>query len=247
MVKALERAEDKNEGPDPITGKWDPAETKAAKALLKLAETQLCHCSDKNRARAMVNVHVDLTALVSGEGSGELERGGAIIAETMRKLACDSKIRWMVRDEKGLLGIGTRDRGIPESMLTYLRSRDHGCRFPGCGRTRYLDAHHIVHWANGGPTNVSNLVHLCGAHHSLIHEGGWHIEGSPEPGPGPDDTLEFVRPDGTVFVPHPMVAAWRSGAVGPAPAEGQGPPPWLRLPGGTDPPDGESAQPESLF
>ena len=126
LVKALERAEDKNEGPDPITGQWDPAETKAAKALLKLAETQLCHCTDKNRARAMVNVHVDLSALVTGEGSGELERGGAITAETVRKLACDSRIRWMVRDEKGLLSIGTRDRGIPESMVTYLRSRDHG-------------------------------------------------------------------------------------------------------------------------
>ncbi|MGH7759465.1 MAG: HNH endonuclease signature motif containing protein, partial [Candidatus Dormibacteria bacterium] len=63
-----------------------------------------------------------------------------------------------------------------------------------------------MHWANGGPTNVTNLALLCGQHHSLIHEGGWSVRGNPEPGPGPDDTLEFVRPDGSVFVPHPALA-----------------------------------------
>lgn len=250
LVTALKRVKVRGEGPDPETGEWAPAETRAAEALLEVAETALCRCKDADRARTTVNVHVDIRDLVTGEGSGELASGGVITAEGVRKLACDGKVRWMFRDERGLLGIGMSDRGIPEPMATYLRNRDGGCRFGGCSRTRYLDAHHIVHWANGGPTNVSNLIMLCHQHHSLIHEGGWHIEGSPEPGPGVDDTLRFVRPDGAVFVPHPMVAAWRSSLRGSAsePPSGEAPTPTGGPPWDDDSPSEVGRRlPESLF
>ncbi|MGH2719116.1 MAG: HNH endonuclease signature motif containing protein, partial [Actinomycetota bacterium] len=114
-------------------------------------------------------------------------------------------------------------------------------------------AHHIVHWANGGPTNAVNMVMLCNQHHSLVHEGGWSIDGSPEPGPWVGDTLSFVRPDGAVFVPHPMVAAWRSGLPESGPTPDTWPPPEVGLPPDEGPPDGDPAPdagrgwPESLF
>ncbi len=64
-------------------------------------------------------------------------------------------------------------------MVRMLKDRDLGCRFPGCERERWLKAHHVEHWADGGATRLDNLVLLCHDHHRLIHEGGWMIRGHP--------------------------------------------------------------------
>ena len=68
---------------------------------------------------------------------------------------------------------------------------------PGCERARWVHAHHLVHWANGGPTDLDNLATLCGYHHRLVHDGGWRIEGSP------NGDLIFIRPDGRPYQPRP--------------------------------------------
>jgi hypothetical protein len=54
-------------------------------------------------------------------------------------------------------------------------ARDRHCAFPGCTHGRYLDAHHVRHWADGGPTRIDNLVLLCTQHHRAVHEGGFHL------------------------------------------------------------------------
>ena len=82
-------------------------------------------------------------------------------------------------------------------MQRALRSRDHGCRFPGCAHDRFVDAHHIQHWANGGETSLDNLVLLCRRHHRLVHEGGFGVE------PIADGAIQFTRPDGRVIAEHP--------------------------------------------
>jgi hypothetical protein len=56
-----------------------------------------------------------------------------------------------------------------------LTLRDRGCRFPGCARTRFVDAHHVRHWSRGGETNLDNLVLLCRRHHRLVHEHGYTL------------------------------------------------------------------------
>ena len=61
-------------------------------------------------------------------------------------------------------------------MSHALRIRDGGCRFPGCCRNHYTDAHHIKHWAEGGETSMENLVTLCRFHHGLLHKGDYHIQ-----------------------------------------------------------------------
>src|SRR5690606_28105474 len=69
--------------------------------------------------------------------------------------------------------------------------RDHGCRFPGCCETRFVDAHHIHHWCDGGETRLDNLVLLCRRHHRLLHQEGYEVVRDAA------NNVEFVRPDGT--------------------------------------------------
>jgi len=57
-----------------------------------------------------------------------------------------------------------------------LRARDRGCRFPGCEHRRFVDAHHVRHWARGGETTLTNLVLLCRRHHRAVHEGGYRVD-----------------------------------------------------------------------
>ena len=61
-------------------------------------------------------------------------------------------------------------------MRRALRIRDGGCRFPGCTHDRFVDGHHIHHWADGGETSLDNLVLLCRHHHHLVHDGGFSCE-----------------------------------------------------------------------
>ena len=74
------------------------------------------------------------------------------------------------------LSIGRKTRTIPTAINRALQLRDRTCRFPGCTHSRYVDGHHIEHWANGGETALSNLILLCSAHHTLLHEGGCRVE-----------------------------------------------------------------------
>jgi hypothetical protein len=85
--------------------------------------------------------------------------------------------------------VGARTRTIPPAMRRALLHRDRTCRFPGC-HVRIGQGHHVRHWANGGPTTLSNLVLLCRRHHRAVHEEGYQVE-RPE-----DGALHFRRPDG---------------------------------------------------
>jgi hypothetical protein len=109
----------------------------------------------------------------------ETEGGERLAADTVRRLACDSRVEWVLEDQGHPVGTGRQGRAVPGRVLRVLRHRDGGCRFPGCERISWVQAHHVVHWADGGPTILENLVLLCTAHHRLIHEGGWRTTGRP--------------------------------------------------------------------
>jgi HNH endonuclease len=68
---------------------------------------------------------------------------------------------------------------------------------PGCGRTRYLHAHHVLPWALGGATSLDNLVLLCGDHHRLLHDGGFAIVACGE------QCFRHYGPDGRPLVGAP--------------------------------------------
>ena len=65
---------------------------------------------------------------------------------------------------------------VSPQLKKVLLARDMSCRFPGCSHTKWLDAHHVKHWADGGETTVDNLLLLCSKHHRLLHEGGFTIK-----------------------------------------------------------------------
>jgi hypothetical protein len=95
---------------------------------------------------------------------------------TARRLSCDTSLITVLEDEGGkVLNIGRRTRTVPSSIGRALSLRDPTCRFPGCCESRYVDAHHIRHWADGGETSLGNLVTLCRYHHRKLHEGAFGI------------------------------------------------------------------------
>ena len=107
----------------------------------------------------------------------------------------------MRHDAEGhLLEVGARTRTIPPALRRAVYERDSGtCTFPGCDRDAYLECHHVVHFAHGGATELSNLQLVCWSHHQLVHEHGWSLRGRA----GPDIT--WVRPDGRPFEPRVRV------------------------------------------
>lgn len=125
-----------------------------------------------------VVVHVDEKALVAGcDDNAESQASSQLPIETVRRLCCDGSIVPIVENAKGEpLNVGRKVRTITTAIRRALWSRDKGCAYPGCQSRRYVDAHHIKHWADGGETCVDNLVLLCSQHHRLVHEGGYSIE-----------------------------------------------------------------------
>ena len=137
-------------------------------------------------------MHADAGALSGEQGGGrcELADGSPLAIQTARRLACDASLVRLLERDGQPLRIGRKTRTIPPALRRALTARDRGCRFPGCGSRRYLDAHHIEHWADGGATDLENLLHLCGHHHRLLHEGGYRITRTAGAG------ISFQRRDG---------------------------------------------------
>jgi hypothetical protein len=155
-------------------------EQQQADALALLAETALHHGLDPGvpGERYQVVVHVDAPVLADPDEPGQsvLEEGVRVSAETSQRLACDASRVVMRHDPDGRLReIGARTRTIPPALRRALQHRDEGCRFPGCG-VRFGQGHHIRHWAQGGPTTLSNLALLCRRHHRAVHEEGFQVE-----------------------------------------------------------------------
>jgi hypothetical protein len=196
-ARKLERVRDSDARPSAANG-W-PAQR--ADALLAIAKASLAgdRAAGESGAGAaagsitaaavadhyQVVVHVDETALRGGAGRSDLP------IDTIRRLACDGSLVTVVEDADGTpLDVGRKQRTVSTPLKRALWSRDRGCTFPGCRNTRYVDAHHIRHWADGGDTSLENLTLLCSHHHRALHEGRFAVRHDA------DGALFFRRPDG---------------------------------------------------
>jgi hypothetical protein len=164
---------------NPATGRFDEYGARCADALVQLVSQRLGSEGDADRATLVV--HARRGDLAKGDGRGEVEDGPSLTLDALLRLACDGRVQPVLHDESGnTVGVGRTTRKIPPWLARLVRERDKGCRFPGCGRTRWVEIHHIVTWWWGeGPTNLDNLITLCRYHHRLVHEDGWSIRGNP--------------------------------------------------------------------
>ena len=129
--------------------------------------------SRAERYQVVLHVESDTLQADTEPGRSDLEDGTRVSAETSRRLSCDASVVRLTESPDGsILDVGRKTRTIPSAIRRALESRDRGCRFPGCG-LRFTDAHHVRHWADGGQTNLDNLVLLCRFHHRLVHEQGY--------------------------------------------------------------------------
>jgi Domain of unknown function (DUF222)/HNH endonuclease len=202
LITAIQHANQPSSAPtDTPTQTYDadPAGANHADALITIARTSLA-ANPKQRAGGdpiQLVIHTDPQTLTANHvhERSDIEHGPALTPETIRRLACDATLLPIHEHDGKPTATGPRTRTIPPALRRALRHRDHGCRFPGCTHTRYLHAHHIHHWAHGGPTTLTNLINLCTHHHRLVHEGGYTIQHTHGQQP------RFRRPNGQEIPP----------------------------------------------
>ena len=188
---------------------YEPFESRCADALCDL-------CVERRPGRgttaasggvrqARLIVHTDLDRLLYGDGYGHasIEGVGPVSAEVARRIACDADITLAFEGADGT-GLDQRPlrRDPTEAQRIEIRRRDGGCRFPGCPCRNVTDVHHVMWVSKQGETVLSNLLTLCVAHHSRVHELGWTLDGDA------NGEVRFTNPHGRVFVSYPW-PTWR--------------------------------------
>jgi hypothetical protein len=140
-----------------------------------------------------VMVHVDESALRDNGGNSDLP------VESVRRLTCDGSIVPVIEDASGEpLNLGRKHRTVSPPLKRALLARDRGCVFPGCTQDRWIDAHHVKHWADGGETSPGNLISLCSSHHRMVHEEGFKVKKDFQ------GEWYFQRPDGRAIPQGPI-------------------------------------------
>jgi len=129
------------------------------------------------RANLQVTASIETLKGLAGAAAGEMEFSLPISSTSIQRLACDCSVtRVLLSQESVTIDVGRSRRVISGALRTKLKARDGHCRWPGCERpASWCDGHHLVHWADGGTTDLDNLVLLCKRHHRMVHEGGWQL------------------------------------------------------------------------
>lgn len=171
-------------------------------ACRRLQTTTQLPTSHAAAPRLMVTIGLDqLRAAQSGSGAGHMSEA-PISAGAARRLACDAEIiPAVLGTHSEPLDLGRTHRLVTSALWHALVLRDQHCAFPGCTRLPLTcDAHHILHWADGGPTTIDNMILLCRRHHTLTHHSPWHVCIDPHsrkpvwtPPPRPDDGDRYTH------------------------------------------------------
>jgi hypothetical protein len=177
-----------------INGVLDPVSGAAVRGVLEpLAQRSGAHDDRKLEVRmadalyegltggkpASLQVTATLETLkgMAGAPAGEMEFSLPISSASVRRMACDSSVtRILLNQESQVIDVGRARRVVDGALRKALAVRDKHCQWPGCERpASWCDGHHILHWIDGGETNLENCVLLCRRHHRMVHEGGWQL------------------------------------------------------------------------
>jgi hypothetical protein len=161
------------------TGKDDDRcrERRVADALVDVCMHALDNGVPSRRTNLQVTTSLETLRGLSGAPAAEMEFSLPISSKAVERLACDCTVtRVLLGSDSTVIDVGRARRVISGAQGKALKVRDRGCVWPGCDRpATWTSAHHVVHWINGGPTDLSNLVLLCYRHHWMVHEGEWQI------------------------------------------------------------------------
>lgn len=164
-----------------------PVERRRAEALLDLCRRAAAAGSAPPvTTKTQLYLTMPLSDLLDGIGVGttigSVHGGRLLPPETVRRLACDAGLIPVVLGTEGqILDLGRTHRLFSAGQLKALWWRDRHCTFPGCDApAHWCEAHHLVHWTDGGPTDLKNGALLCGRHHTIAHRdrlAGWLVNG----------------------------------------------------------------------
>lgn len=149
-----------------------------ADALVELCRRKAAGSANGTGPRPHLVIRASLDTLLGAPGApaGELEVGGSVPAETVRRLACDAALTRITGGGELEAEISRASRSIPPSTRRAVEARDRTCVAGRCDRPpQWTDCHHLQHWTQGGPTVLPNLVLLCRRHHRMVHEEGWGL------------------------------------------------------------------------
>lgn len=182
---------------DPLSAPSGPDDTRCAGQRRHDALTDVCRLAlrtgelpETGGDPAQLVVTTSYDGLTRQLDAGTLDVGLRLTPEAVRRVACDAAVLPAVLGGAGqVLDVGRQRRLVTGPLRRALVLRDRGCAFPGCDRPpRWCAAHHMRHWADGGPTSLDNAVLLCGHHHRHIHQADWVVR------LGDDGRPEFVPP-----------------------------------------------------
>jgi hypothetical protein len=161
------------------TASPEPHSARLADALVQVADGALAAeptpVVGGERTQVVVHVDADYLSGASPSGRCHVADGLTVGRRTVLRHLCDCHLQPLVERNHRPIDVGRSRRVVSRRLRRALEARDKGCQFPGCGCTRFLDAHHVVHWLGGGHTSLDNLVLLCRRHHRLHHEGRFRI------------------------------------------------------------------------
>ena len=129
------------------------------------------------RPHLQVTTTLETLRGLQGSPAADMEFSTPISSTTVQRLACDGNIaRVVFGPDSVVVDVGRAVRVVSGATRRALNARDQHCQWPGCERSAsWSAAHHLVHWVQGGATDLSNLILLCHRHHWMVHEGGWKL------------------------------------------------------------------------
>lgn len=187
------------ESPD-AEGEERTAAERRGDALVDILRFFLDHQrgTSKSRNRPHVSVVVDWDRYREGHG-GAYADGTPASPATVKRTLCDAEVnRVVVTGGSTIIDYGTTVRLFSDAQFQALALRDQHCRWPGCDRPPWwCEAHHVIPFEAGGPTDLANGVLLCTRHHHLGHQPGWTQKLEP------DGTFHVTAPDGRTWTTTP--------------------------------------------
>ncbi len=165
--------------PRPVDGERDSrgSDRRRGDALVQLVRRAVAADETVGKTtKTTLLLTMDWDSLRSSTGAattlGGLDTGSHLAPETVRRLACDASVIPVVLGSQGeVVDLGRAIRLFTPAQTRRLWLRDGGCTYPGCGAPpAWTDGHHLVHWADFGPTNLDNAALLCERHHTIVHQ-----------------------------------------------------------------------------